>query len=592
MPILFLVVLCLADLGVAYADYYVSPGGSDTNPGTEIQPFATLARARDAVRTVNGAMASDITVYLRGGTYQLPDTLVLDQTDSGTNGHYVVYKAYSGERPSISGGQKITGWVAVGNGTYKAAVGELRFRQLYVNGVRAIRARTPDAGNYHQLVSWDKGGRRLEIAASEIANWGRLNEVEMVILGKGVNQANLRISSFSVAGANAFVVPREPERTRMFQQVYPPKEPRPYFFENAAEFLNQPGEWYLNTETNELFYYPRAGENMVTADVVVARLEQLVKIQGTLSSPVSRVQFYGLTFEYSTWTLPNSEGFIGDQAFTIFTQPLPADEITSYPGLRHPAAVHVEAANFIRFERNVFQHLGSSGLNLHMGTQDVAVIGNVFTDISAGGIAIGLNLEGNPSNTRKITHRPVVQNNYLSGIGKDYYQNTGIAVGYADTAVIEHNEITDTPYSGVSVGWGWKDRDNAARNNLVRYNNIWNVLTRMADGGGIYTLSRQPGTLIAENYVHDITRTPHHGGFNMSGIYLDEGSNLITVRDNVLVNTGDRKLFQNDNGPSNTFVNNDGTSSSVIAAAGLQQAYRDIRPGTLPPVKPAGLTVQ
>ena len=257
--ILFLVVLCLGDLGVAYADYYVSPGGSDANPGTATQPFATLARARDAVRAVNKAMTSDITIYLRGGTYQLPDTLVLDQTDSGTNGHNVVYKAYSGERPIISGGQKITGWVAVGNGTYKAAVGGLRFRQLYVNGVRAIRARTPDVGNYHQLIAWDKGGKRLEIAASAISNWGRLNEVEMVILGKGVNQANLRISSFAVVGINAFVVPREPERTRMFQQVYPPKEPRPYFFENAAEFLNQPGEWYLNIETNELFYYPQAG---------------------------------------------------------------------------------------------------------------------------------------------------------------------------------------------------------------------------------------------------------------------------------------------------------------------------------------------
>ena len=156
MPILFLVVLCLADLGVAYADYYVSPGGSDTNPGTEIQPFATLARARDAVRTVNGAMASDITVYLRGGTYQLPDTLVLDQTDSGTNGHYVVYKAYSGERPSISGGRRSPGglpwataptrllWASCGSGNSTStgcglSVPAPRMRGITINSYPGIR---------------------------------------------------------------------------------------------------------------------------------------------------------------------------------------------------------------------------------------------------------------------------------------------------------------------------------------------------------------------------------------------------------------------------------------------------------------------
>jgi hypothetical protein len=386
---------------------------------------------------------------------------------------------------------------------------------------------------------------------------------------------------------SALVTPREPERTRIFQQVYPPKEARPYYFENALEFLDQPGEWYLNTSTNELFYRPRPGEDIATADVVAPRLEQLLMIRGSLSSPVRGVRFQELNFEYSTWLGPNTEGFIGDQAFAIFTERLPDDEITSYPGDRHPAAVHVEAAVDVQFERNVFRHLGSAGVNLYMATQDVTIVGNLFSDISAGGIAVDLNLEGNPGDTRKVTRRPIIRNNYLTGTGKDYYQNTGIAVGYADSAVIEHNELTDMPYSGISVGWGWDDRDNVARNNLVRANKIWNVLRLMADGGGIYTLSRQPGTVLSENYVHDIERTSVHGGFNMSGIYLDEGSNLITVRDNVLVNTGDRPLFQNANGSGNTFSNNDGTSSTVVNNAGLESAYWDIRPGTAPQPPPS-----
>lgn len=581
--------MCFGATGVAFsAVYYVSPDGNDGQPGTEVQPFKTLEKARSIVRTINAGMTEDIIVYLRGGTYQLASTLLFDQNDSGTNGFNVIYKAYTGERSIISGGQNITGWTAAGNGMYRASAGTWRFRQLYVNGSRAIRARTPNAGSYNQLRSWDTSGRRIETASNEVANWQRLNEVEMIIPGKGVNQANLRLASFSVSGSSAFVTPREPERTRIFQQGYPPKENRPYYFENALEFLDQPGEWYLNTGTNEVFYRPRAGEDMTTATVIAPRLERLIGVQGTLSAPVRHIAFHGLTFEHSTWLLPNSEGFIGDQAFTYFVQPLPNDEITSYPSQKHPAAVHVEAANNIRFERNVLQHLGSSGLNLYMGTQDVSVIGNLFTDISATGIAVDLNLEGNPTDTRKITRRPVIQNNYITGIGKEYYQNTAIATGYTDAAVIEHNEVTDTPYTGITVGWGWDDVANAARNNLVRYNKVWNVLTLMSDGGGIYTLSRQPGTLIAENYVHDIVRTPVQGGFNISAIYLDEGSNFITVRDNVLVNFGDTRVFQNANGSSNTITNNNGTSPTTIANAGLQPAYWDIRPPALPPPPPSG----
>jgi hypothetical protein len=103
------------------------------------------------------------------------------------------------------------------------------FRQLYANGIRAIRARTPNSGAYNQVVAWDTGGLRIELNAGEISNWQRLDQVEMVILGEGVNQGNLRIASFDVAGGSAFVTPREPERTRIFEQVYPPKGSRPYF---------------------------------------------------------------------------------------------------------------------------------------------------------------------------------------------------------------------------------------------------------------------------------------------------------------------------------------------------------------------------
>jgi hypothetical protein len=570
-----------------YATYYVSPSGHDNNAGSETAPFRTIDRARTAVRAINGGMSGHIVVYLRGGLYTLANTVAFDAQDSGMNGFQVIYAAHPGETPVISGGQSITGWTSAGGGMYRASVGALRFRQLYVNGLRAVRARTPNAGAYHQVRSWDQGGRRLEVAASEVGNWQRRNQVEMVILGRGVNQSNSRISSVSSSGSSAFITALEPERTRLFQQVYPPKDAgRPYYFENALEFLDSPGEWYLNTDTNEVLYWPRTGENMATATVVAPRLERLVSLSGTLGAPVHDLEFRGLTFEHSTWLTPSSEGYIGDQASIVFTQPLPDDEITSYPGHRLPAGVHVEAANEIRFERNVFRHMGASALNLYVAVNDSVVIGNLITDVSGSGISVDLNLEGNPSDARKICRRNVLSNNFISRTGRDYYQTVGIMAGYTDGIIIEHNELQDMPYSGITVGWGWDNRDNAARNNIIRYNNISGVLNMMSDGGGIYTLSKQPGTLIAENYVHDIVRTSIAGGFNISGIYLDEGSNLITVRDNVLQNTGDRQIFQNANGPSNTFSNNSGSSPTTIANSGLEPAYRDIRPAGPPAGQP------
>ena len=125
----------------------------------------------------------------------------------------------------LSGGQRLNGWVAAGSGLYKAPAGGLRFRQIYVNGARAIRARTPDQGQYYQLQGWDVGGRRVQVSKGEVGNWQRLNQVEMVILGKGVNQSNSRISSITTSGSTSYVTALEPERTRLFQQSYPQRNP-------------------------------------------------------------------------------------------------------------------------------------------------------------------------------------------------------------------------------------------------------------------------------------------------------------------------------------------------------------------------------
>ena len=147
----------------------------------------------------------------------------------------------------------------------------------------------------------------------------------------------------------------------------------------------------------------------------------------------------------------------------------------------------------------------------------------MIADVAGSGISVDLNLEGNPADPRKVSRRNVITNNYIARTGRDYYQTVGIMVGYGDSTVIEHNELVEMPFSGISVGWGWADRDNAARNNVVRYNEVSRVLQLMDDGGGIYTLSRQPGTVVAENYIHNLVRPPSPiaGDYGFGAIFLE-----------------------------------------------------------------------
>ena len=244
---------------------------------------------------------------------------------------------------------------------------------------------------------------------------------------------------------------------------------------------------------------PRPGEDLTTADVVVPRLETLLVLAGTALRADSRRGVQESDVRLFDLARARQEGFVGDQASIVFTEPLPEDEITSYPGHRHPAAVHVERPNAVVFERNIFTHLGFVGLNLYMGTSDNRVVGNLFTDISASGISVGLDLEGNPSDPTRTPARDVIQNNYLSEDGvPTSIQTVGIMVGYTDSIVIEHNELTEDAvqrhHGRVGMGGSRTMRPGTT---LIRYNEIHDVLKKMSDGGGIYTLSRQPGTFIA-----------------------------------------------------------------------------------------------
>jgi MYXO-CTERM domain-containing protein len=581
----------------AQATYYVSPQGSDCNPGTLVAPLRTLSKARDVVRTVNSAMTGDIVVYLRGGTYPLTSTLSFAAADSGSKGFYVKYLNYPSETPLLTGGQPIGGWTLSGSAKniWQATGVTSRFRQLYVNGTKAIRARTPNLGtggtaNFNRITGADQTVPNVQVASSQVANWNNLTKVEMHLM---INwgDATLRLASYSTTGATAFLKFQSPEAGILSQRPFPilASVKQAYYFENAFEFLDAPGEWYLNETTNTLYYQPRTGEDMTTATVVAPMVETLVSVMGTSAdtSPAHHIWFQGLAFAHSTYLRPSSFGFLDGQAGQYNVSATAQNQ--QYVG-RPAAGVLVANANNIWFERNIFSQMAATGLDFNYGTHDDTIVGNVFTDIGGAGVSVGkfvqdetteFHIAYNPSNASEICTNDTIKDNYITHVTTEIQGACGIACGYPRTIDIEHNEVSDVNYTGISVGFGWTATANAMSGNRINYNDIHDIVKILADGGGIYTLSNQgSGSQMEYNYIHDFQKS-QWADYGDHGLYLDEQTSGYAVSHNVLVNC---PAISTNHPGTNTMSDNAGSLASTISGAGIEPAYVDIKKNLTIPI--------
>jgi hypothetical protein len=577
---------------------YVSPTGDDSNPGTLARPVRTLTKARDVARTLIGTMTADVSVYVRGGTYPLTSTLTFSNADSGTGGFYVKYMAYPDERPLITGGQPIKGWTLFDStkGIYAATGVTTPFRQLYVNGVKAIRARSPNLGtngepNFTRCTGWDGTAHNFQVASSEVGSWKNLDKVEMHLMVLWADNT-MRIASITTSGSTATIKVQSPE-DMIFGRPNPaffPSQMR-FYFENAYEFLDQAGEWYLDETAKTLYYKPRSGEDMTTATVVAPMLETLMSVNGTsTSNQAGYIWFEGLTFAHSTYMRPSQYGFLNAQAGQYnITAPGNNQQTVGRPG----AGVTVTNANHIHFERNLFTQMAATGLDFISGTHDDMIIGNAFTDIGGSGISIGkfvvdetteYHVVYNPADKNDICTRDTIKNNYINHVTTEIQGATGIAAGYPAYVDIEHNEISHTNYSGISVGYGWNLAANAMTNNKINYNNVHDVCEILADCGSIYTLSNQmPASEMQYNYCHDFQQS-QWADYSINNLYMDEGTDGYTVAHNVLVNSPNI-VHQNKNGSNMTITDNGPNPSgaqATIASAGIEAAYVDIKNLAIP----------
>lgn len=610
-----LIYLCIVASSTRAVEVWVAPTGNDTDSGTSNHPFATITRAQKKTQELRESRNTNDTgpihIILRGGIYPFSDTLRLRTADSGTENNPLIFEAAPGEIPILSGGVKIDGWKSAGDivGLPRIARGKiwvadlpkinerfLEFRQLWVNDSKAIRAREPNGEMLAPLVAWDKTNQVATISASALAGVKDPAHLE-IIIDQVWEIAVLRVKSLRVEGTNALLTFNQPESDLEFQHPWPPVIVKtnyhaPFFLVNAIQFLDSPGEWFGDLDAGKIYYWPRAGEDLARAKVFVPVAETLVDIAGTLDQPVANIQFKSITFAHTSWLRPSEQGHVPLQAGMplLDAKKLSPHGTPYHRGLdnlawitRPPSAVAVNSANHISFENCTFEHLASAGLDFQTGTHEDLIQGCVFRDIGGSGVQLGkfsdTNVEThipyNPTNEREICTNERLANNLLTDCANEDWGCVGIGVGYARGVKIEHNDISNCSYTGISVGWGWTKMTNALCDNFIHANHVHRIATRLGDTAGIYTLSVQPGTMVSENYVHDIKMSPYvpdpdHWYY----LYLDEGSSFITVRDNWCPA---EKFLKNANGPGNVWENNGPqVSDKIRVAAGLEPAFQQL----------------
>ncbi|KWK22064.1 hypothetical protein WT77_19295 [Burkholderia stagnalis] len=575
--ILLVAMLTLGPSAVSARDIYVSPTGSDSADGGPQTPVASIGRAKAMVRALlrMPTLNEDIHVKLGGGVYFIDGPLVFTNEDSGTAQVRVYFESLTGQQPRIVGGlttklnwQRFSGdvWVAdINPYNYLAAydrngqrVANAVFRDLYVNRAPAIRARYPKlkavlGDSYLTTLDWNMSEKfplierydgTMDLAAvvkksflsqgPDCANASKRHPVEFVSqqqwtqnfiriggFDSGTFDGHPHISLYPCAAEKSALQHGDGAETKVSRS--------PYHLENSLDFLSAANEWYFDAEASKLYYMPPGGSDPNQMEFMIPTLETLISIKGrSASQPVMNLTFSGLTFESTTFYDPATYGYVNQQASMYRRGNVYA---------RQPAAVSVSNAQGLVFSGNTFQNLGAEGLQFVDSSANDTITGNVFHDIGGTCLSVGGGDQGGASSTQAplsalMSDHDTVSNNRIWSCGTRYAGSVGIFAMYAKNLTISGNYLRYLPYTGISVGWGWNNGDVGMRTNVVRGNQIFDFMRLLYDGAAIYTQGIQPSSEISGNRIGLMLPFPLYKGYPPAGIYLDEGSDYITVREN------------------------------------------------------------
>ena len=557
-------------------EIYVSLQGNDKNPGTKEAPFNTLNRAikqaREWRRLNWPEVAGGIYIRLEEGVYAQRSSLFLRPEDSGTPDSPTVICAVDGAHPVISSGVAVTGWKRGCNHPsipeklrqkiWSAEVPQIgnrrvETRQMWVNGHKVQRAAQFPDGGLERMIDFNSEEQTITIPVSQSVNPERLQnagQLEMIVHQRWAI-AILRVKSIDAKDGQAVVRFHEPESHLEFAHPWPQpviggeKGNSSFCLTNALELLDQPGEWFQEYPSGTIYYYPQAGENMETAEVIIPALETLVTIDGTLSRPVKHIQFNGITFAHTSWMRPSFQGHVTLQggfplldAYKLQEPGLPEKaELENQAWITRPeTAIRVRGAEHIDFKHCTFRHLSSTGLDYEWAVTASSVEDCQFTDIGGTALLVGAFPDGGfethipfiPADVRELCSHITIRNNFISNVTNEDWGCVGIGAGYVRNMDISHNEVCHLNYSGICVGWGWTSLESGMCNNRIEANYVHHFARRLYDAGGLYTLSNQPGSVMRNNRIEHLIEAPYATNDRAFYIYLDEATDGYTMENN------------------------------------------------------------
>jgi hypothetical protein len=564
------------------------PGSAEGPPPPGVQEVGSVYAAEALAATL--ADHENVTVELGDGTYRLSHPLTYTAADAGRNGYTITWQALPGAHPVLSGAQQIKGWQLydAAQNIWVADVGTgTNTRQLYVNGKEA-----PNAAIQVPRSDITFTATGLTITNSSLGYLASLPDQNQIQVESLDSFTDRYAPVQSISGTTITMQqPAWANNNWGYDVLAQPFAGGTMYLENSLAFIKQAGQWALDSSAGKLYYQAPAGQTMQGTDVELPRLPSLLDISGSYSDPAQGLTFSGIQFSGTTWLGPStSQGYADLQSGTFITgswqRPAFGScffgcllfEATRQHWDQMPAAVQVSAAKNITFSDDTFRELGQDGLGIGndadanatgigLGASDITVDGNAFTDDAGGGIVVGGGQTDahHPGNQTMTDQNITVSNNLVSGVGTDYREVAAILSTYVSGATITHNQVDNLPYDAIDIGWGWGMNDaggsqdyinrgtynyqpiyttpTTLKNNTVSGNLIFDTKNAMHDGGSIYNLSANPGTVIEDNYMYNNNHTV--------ALYLDEGSRYVTEKNNVVQDAG-VWAFTNANPANNT----------------------------------------
>ena len=503
-----------------YVDF---ENGDDDNCGSAEKPLKTVASAKMLARSAQ-KFRDGFYIYLKAGEHLISDTLYFNEKDGN-----VTYAVYGGENAVISSGKQVSDWTYDSEKNVYSAKADgaaVNSRQLYINGIRAIRAREE---NTLGIIDTSYDSDACYTSDRRFLNFKNISDIEFVYFDKWFNN-RFKIAAASEENGRIRLEMQKPAWSGILNYYQTSKSIRPEYMENAAEFLDKAGEFYIDKTEKMIYYIKREYEDLNTLKAVIPTLEQLIVIKPTENAEsVKNIRFENLEFSYTKWNYPDTiGGFAANQDNMLYF-------VERSDSNMPKAAVSLEKADGISFGGCKFTHMGSSGVSCLFGTRNTEFVGNEFYDIS--GIAlcmgdsyyhIGANLPSESMTVKNIN----VNNNYFHDNCVEYRSGAALSIGFAENISVTHNDFYNTTYSAVHIGSGWEAISESVLGDINISNNYFSdIMTgKLYDGGAIYTLGpsrkENPNNRICGNYIKN--------QYNSGGaLYNDSGSFGWLAEDNV-----------------------------------------------------------